>query len=127
MELIAFVTGLILLEYMIITMAVGKARVDTGISAPAISGDEVFERHFRVQQNTLEQLIVVLPALWIFAHVVRVDVAAGLGALFIVGRFLYFRAYVADPTKRTLGFLSGFLATVILVLGSIIGAGMKLI
>ena len=127
MDLVVFVTSLILLEYVVIFMAVGKARVTSGIEAPAVTGDPVFERHIRVQQNTVEQLVLVLPAMWLFASVVRPDVAAGLGMLFVIGRFMYFRAYVADPKKRGTGFIIGGLATLVMVLGAVIGSGMKLL
>ena len=63
MELIALITVLVAAEYFFLAIMVGKARSDCGIAAPAIVGDEKFERVFRVQQNTLEQLIIFFPAL----------------------------------------------------------------
>ena len=58
MEPIALVTILVAAEYFFLTIMVGKSRSETGIAAPNIIGDPKFERVFRVQQNTLEQLIV---------------------------------------------------------------------
>ncbi|MCB1688440.1 MAG: MAPEG family protein, partial [Halioglobus sp.] len=93
-----------------------------GVSAPAVSGDPIFERYYRVQQNTLELLVLFVPGIWMFAHYVSADVAAGLGVVFIVGRFLYFKGYVADPKSRSLGFALSFLPAQILLIGGLVGA-----
>ena len=98
------------------------ARGKYGIEAPATTGNEIFERKFRVQQNTLEQLIVFLPALWMFGTFVSATIGAGLGVVFLVGRVVYAMGYVSDPKKRTPGFLMGFLANAALVVGSLGGA-----
>lgn len=127
MEIIAIITILALVEYMVFSARVGAARGKYGVAAPATSGNEIFERFNRVQQNTLEQLIVFVPALWIFAKYTHINGAAALGVLFIVGRAVYAVSYVADPTKRTAGFLMGFLANTALVLGSLYGATKELL
>jgi glutathione S-transferase len=127
MELVAVVIALALIEYAIFSMLVGKARGTYGIDAPAISGHPTFERYYRVHQNTLEALISFIPGMVLFAYYVSADVAAGLGALFLIGRVLYLRAYVADPKSRTLGFVLGYIPTQILVIGGLIGAVMKLL
>ncbi len=106
----ALVTLLLLLEYMTFMMLVGKARGTYDIKAPAVAGNELFERHYRVQMNTLEQLAVTLPALWLCAVFFDPRVAAGLGLAFFVGRILYRNAYVADPASRGTGMIIGFLA-----------------
>jgi glutathione S-transferase len=125
MHLVAFVIALALLEYFVFGFLVGRARGTYNVPAPATSGNPIFERYFRVHQNTLEQLVIFVPCMLIFAHVVSEQIAAGLGLVFIVGRVLYLRGYVADPAKRGLGFAIGALAQVTLLLGSVIGAGMK--
>lgn len=121
MELTAVVTAFLLLEFFFFMGMVGKARGDYDVQAPAIAGHPVFERYFRVHQNTMEQLIVVLPCMWIFGSFISQPVAAGLGLLFGIGRIMYFRGYVADPAKRSIGFAIGGLATLVLVLGALIG------
>jgi uncharacterized MAPEG superfamily protein len=75
-----------------------------------------------VQQNTGEQLLLFLPALYLFAGYVSAPVAALLGLVFIVGRGLYARGYVADPAQRSTGFTIGFVATAVLLVGGLAGA-----
>ena len=122
MEYLAIVTALALLEYQGIGFLVGRARGKYGIKAPATSGHEIFDRTFRVHQNTLEQLVIFLPSLWLFGMYVRPRWGAAIGLAFIVGRVLYVRGYIADPEKRGQGFLIGFVANVLLLLGGLIGA-----
>lgn len=122
MHWIAVVGLLALVEYMVIAGLVGAARGKYGVKAPAITGNDVFERYFRVQQNTLEQLVIFLPALWLFGSYVSAGAGAIIGLVFIVGRVVYLRGYVADPEKRGLGFGITFLANAILVLGGLGGA-----
>ena len=93
----------------------------------ACSGDEGFERLFRVQQNTLEQLIVFVPASFAFAQFVSPVWAPILGVIFIVGRFLYAAEYVKEPKTRTLGFALTFLPNAALLVGALIGVVIKII
>lgn len=127
MSLVALVTSLILVEYFVFTLLVGRARAKTGIEAPAVSGDPLLERAMRVQLNTLEQMVVVIPAMWIFAQFNSASVAAGLGILFVIGRAIYCVSYMKEPSKRTLGFVLGMLASVILMFGALYGAGMAVL
>lgn len=121
MEWIVLITLLVAAEYFFLAVMVGKARSETGIHAPCCTGDERFERIFRVQQNTLEQLIIFFPALWIFGYYVSATFGAGLGVLFLIGRIMYARGYVQHPDKRAPGFILGSLATLALILGGIVG------
>jgi uncharacterized MAPEG superfamily protein len=122
MDYVAIVALLALLQYVAFGMAVGHARAKYGVKAPSIAGHEVFERYFRVQQNTLELIVVLLPALWLFAQYVDAAWAAALGVVYLVGRTLYFFGYVRDPAKRELGFALTALPIVVLLLGALIGA-----
>lgn len=119
---IHLVTLIALLEYFGFAMAVGRARYRYGVKAPATTGNEDFERYYRVQMNTLEQLIIFIPALWAFAIFVNVTWATVLGAIFIVGRALFFTGYVKAAEKRSLGFSLSMLPTLALLIGGIYGA-----
>lgn len=122
MKYVAVVALLALLQYVFFGIAVGRARGKYGVAAPAVAGHEVFERYFRVQQNTLELLVVLLPALWLFALYVSTTWAVWLGLVYIVGRTLYFLGYVKDPAKREIGFGLTILPILALVIGALVGA-----
>jgi len=126
MELIAIVTGLAVLQAFYFSFKVGQARVKHEINAPAMSGHADFERAARVHGNTIEQLVIFLPGLWMFGTYVDAQIGAGIGLLFIVGRFIYGNAYLGDPKSRTAGFGIGALSMLVLVVGGMIGAGMNL-
>jgi uncharacterized membrane protein YecN with MAPEG domain len=125
MALVAIVAALALIEYMVFMIQCGQARGRFGVAAPAQSGHPLFERYFRVQQNTVEQLVVFLPALLGFALFVSTAWAAAFGVVFIVGRALYARGYVLDPAKRGPGFLLTIASNSVLVLGTLIGAALE--
>ena len=114
MAYIELVTVLALLQFLYFGILVGHARTRYGIKAPAVSGDATFERYYRVQVNTLELLVIFLPALWMASGHIAPPWTAALGAVYLVGRFIYLRAYVQAPEKRSLGF--GLSALPILVL-----------
>lgn len=92
------------------TAAVGIARKRHDIRAPAMTGHPDFERAYRVQMNTLEWVVMVLPCLWIAAAFVGDGVAAVFGAVWIGARAWYAVAYRRDPASRGAGFLVAALA-----------------
>lgn len=122
MEAIAVVTILALMQFYLFGIQVGQMRAKHGIKAPAITGHSEFERMFRVQQNTMEQLVMFVPALWMFAYFSKPLWGAAIGLVFIVGRYLYKRSYVADASKRGPGFAIGAVAIAILLIGGLIHA-----
>ena len=111
-----------LVEYFGFAAAVGRARHRFGIKAPATSGNPDFERYYRVQMNTLEILVIFIPALWTFALFVSENVAVILGLVFVVGRLLYFTGYTKAADKRSLGFAISSLPMMILLAGGLFGA-----
>jgi len=122
MELVEIVISLALLQFVYFAMRVGAARGKYQVAAPAVSGHEIFERYFRVQMNTLEQLVVFVPASFLFGANISPRWAAAIGVIYLVGRFIYLRDYVAEPKKRSLGFGLSFLPTLVLLLGGLGGA-----
>jgi len=127
-SLIALVTLLSLALFFWMGADVARARIRFGVFAPAVTGHPEFERHFRVQANTLEGLVLFLPALWVFAltidglrgSVLGDKIGAALGLVWIVGRVIYMRSYVRDPASRALGFGVQALATVLLLMGGLV-------
>ena len=115
----AIVTIVALLVYFYMSLQVGRARGKSGIAAPAMTGDPLLERAVRVHINTLEWLPLFLGGLWLFAIYWNECVAAGLGVVWIVGRLIYSAGYMADPGKRSTGFLIQFAAAGILLLGAL--------
>ncbi|MFT3792611.1 MAG: MAPEG family protein [Rudaea sp.] len=122
MPWIDLVTLLAVLEFLGMVVLVGRARVRYQVRAPATTGNEHFERWFRVQQNTLETLIMFLPAFWIAAHYWPAMWIAPIGLVYLVGRVLYLVGYVRDPRSRTLGYLLSALPVVVLVALGLAGA-----
>ncbi len=123
MALVFVVILLALLEYMVLTALVGRARMRYGIQAPATTGHPEFERAYRVHQNTLECLIVFVPAVWIFGLYVSAAWGAVLGVLFVAARAIYAVGYLRSPDRRRLGAGLTLLANAVLVVGGLIGLG----
>ena len=124
---IELVTLLAVIQFFCFAFFVGSARVKYGIRAPATSGNLEFERYFRVQQNTLETLIMFLPGLWIAAHYWSATWIALVGAVYLVGRVLYFFSYVRDPNSRTLGYALSIGPVGVLVVAGLVGIAMAII
>ena len=126
-DLVIIVGVLALIQYIAFAMLVGRARGKYDVKAPATGGDPVFERYFRVQQNTLEQLVVFLPAIFLYSHLGNPMYAAGFGVVYLIGRMIYLRSYVKDPGSRTLGFMLTFLPSVLMLIGALFMAAQNLL
>jgi glutathione S-transferase len=120
-HLVALVAILSLALYFYMGIRVGQARIKFNVPAPAMTGQPEFERTARVQTNTLEGLVIYLPALFLFSSHVHDYIAAALGAMWIVGRYVYMEGYIDAPEKRSAGFGIQALATLILLLGALVG------
>jgi uncharacterized membrane protein YecN with MAPEG domain len=118
-SLVAIVTLLSLVLYVMMGLRVGEARTKFGVVAPAVTGDPEFERRFRVQSNTLEWLPTYLVSLWLFAIYWNDRAAAVLGVIWIVGRILYMTSYSKDASSRGPGFGIQALATLVLLFGAL--------
>lgn len=127
MTWIILVSLLALAQYLWFGVLVGRARGRYGVVAPAVTGHPMFERYYRVQMNTLELLVLLLPSLAFASLYLRPLWPALLGVVYLIGRQLYCRAYVADPAKRELGFQLSMLPIVALLLIGIVGSILKLL
>jgi uncharacterized membrane protein YecN with MAPEG domain len=117
----ALVTVAALAVYVFTFMRVATARGQYKVEAPAITGNPDFERVFRVQQNTLEQLVLFLPLLWLFAAIWG-DRWALIGLAWPVGRLMYAFGYYQAAEKRGMGFAVTALTSFALLIGVVVGA-----
>jgi len=127
MEATVIVTILALMQYSIFGVQVGMFRGKYEVRAPAQSGHEQFERMNRIHLNTLEQLIVFIPALWMHAYYANPLYGAIIGAVFIVGRFAYRSEYLKDPSSRSPGFSMTFIPSAVLLVWTLVVVVMKLL
>lgn len=118
---------LALTQYLWFGFLVGRARGRYGVVAPAVTGHPIFERYYRVQMNTLELLVLLLPSLAYASLYVAPLWPVLLGVVYLIGRQLYCAAYVADPAKRELGFSLSMLPIVALLLIGIVGSILRLL
>lgn len=121
MAWVDLVALLALAQFIFFGVLVGRARVQFGVKAPATSGHEGFDRIYRVQMNTLELLVVFLPSLYLAARHFPAAGLAAAGAVYLLGRLVYWRAYVANPGSRGLGFMLSALSAYGLLLAALVG------
>ena len=120
-KLTALVTVLSVVYTIYLALRVGGQRTKTGIAAPATTGHPDFERAFRIHMNMVEQMIVFLPVLWLSVAVIG-DLWAGIaGFVWLAGRALYAVSYTKDPAKRGPGMGIAMLATMVLIVASLVG------
>jgi uncharacterized membrane protein YecN with MAPEG domain len=117
----ALVTVAALAFYVFAMTRVGNARRTYNVAAPAIAGNPDFERIFRVQANTLEQMVFFLPVLWLFAAIWGDGWAALIGIVWPVGRVIYALGYYQAAEKRAVGFAITALSSIVLLIGVVIG------
>jgi glutathione S-transferase len=122
MELVAIVTLLAVVEFIVFGMQVGSARGKYSVEAPATTGHDMFERLYRIHYNTLEQLIIFLPGLWLFGVYIGYTWAAGIGAVYLAGRIVYSLSYAKDPATRGTGMLLSVLPCWVLIIGGLVGS-----
>ncbi|MBO0349411.1 MAPEG family protein [Phormidium pseudopriestleyi FRX01] len=117
----SLVTVSALIVYFVVTINVGRARFKYKILPPAMSGNSDFERVVRVHENTLEQMILFLPALWIFSEFVSPVWAGVIGSFWVLGRIVYAWGYYQAAEKRGIGFAISSLTSMVLLIGSLVG------
>jgi glutathione S-transferase len=121
MKCTAWTTLAALLVYFWVSANVGRARGKYKVPAPSIDGPVAFQSIYRVQANTVEQMVLFLPALWMCAYFLGDRWAAAGGVAWIAGRIIYALGYYKDPARRGLGFGISLLASLALMAGTIAG------
>ena len=122
MKFVHLIAMLAVAQYIFFAFKVGVARGKYNVKAPATTGHEMFDRIYRVQSNTLEQLVCFLPALFVAALYWPPVIVALIGVLYLVGRLFYWLAYMKDPATRGTGFMMTFASIVLLLLAAVAGA-----
>ena len=126
MQYVELVALIAVLQFFFFGFMTGRARLQSGLKAPAMTGHEGFERMYRVQMNTLELLVVFLPALFLAGKYWPSLWVASLGSVYLIGRFIYWRAYVTEPAGRTIGFVLSMVPTLALLILAFIGIVLSL-
>lgn len=114
--IVTLITGIVVFA---MALTVSRTHSKTGILAPTMTGDAVLERVIRAHSNTLEWLPIFLASMWLFAIYWSATWAAGLGAVWIIGRIIYFVGYRSDANKRFPGFFIQTIAHFALMLGAL--------
>ena len=121
MKYTALVTVASLVLTFVLSLRVGKMRQLHGVTAPATTGHQDFERANRIHQNTIEQLVLFLPLLWLALYVLGDVITAIVGAIWIIGRVVYANAYFKDPAGRQSGMAITSVSTAALLLATLWG------
>lgn len=125
MEYIAIIILVALTQFTFFAIRTGLARITYGVKAPSTAGHETWERLYRIHQNTMEQLIVFIPGMVIFAMYVSETWALLPSIVFIVGRRLYSFKYLKDLASRVTGMALTFLHTIGLGVAGLIWLGLS--
>ena len=121
MPFTALVTVAAVVLTFVLSLRVGAMRQRHGVKAPAMTGHPEFERANRVHQNTVEQLVLFLPLLWLALYVLGDAITGLAGAVWIVGRIVYASGYARDPAARQSGMAITTLPIAVLLLASLWG------
>ena len=126
MEITAIIILIALLQYILFVIRVGLSRNKYNVQAPRTTAMKPGKRLFRIQQNTLEQLVIFIPGMVIFTTYVSESWALLPGILFILGRQIYSGLYLKDPASRGPGMALSFFSNIGLVIAGLIGIGLQL-
>lgn len=104
---------------------VGYMRTKWNIKAPATVGHPDFERAFRIHSNTVENLVLFFPLLWIASIFYGGTIPFWLGIAWVVSRLVYAFGYAQKNTQlRAPGAQLSFLSLLGLLVLSAIGLSM---
>ncbi|MHA1544571.1 MAG: MAPEG family protein [Alphaproteobacteria bacterium] len=110
-EYTALVTILAIIVTLFFMFRTGLNRGKYKIKAPKMSGNETWERICRVHGNTVEQMVIFLPALWLAALTGGDKLAAAVGLVWPIARLFYSKLYLSNPKGRGPGILLTILPT----------------
>ena len=104
---------------------VGLMRGRHRIEAPTCVGHPDFERAFRIHANTVENLVLMIPVLWIASVYYGGQLPFWIGLAWVVSRIVYAVGYAQqNPKMRAPGAGIGFLCILaLMILGALGVAG----
>ena len=128
-HLVAIDTLLAVLITFLASGRVSQMRMKHGIHGPATVGHPDFERAFRAHLNTVENMILYIPLLWMAAFFYGGQLPFWVGLVWIVGRGLYIIGYATNDTrKRGPGALLSYISRAGLAVLAVLGLlGIQLI
>ena len=122
MNLAAIDTLLAVLLTFILGGRVGQMRGRHKVQAPATTGHPDFERAFRTHMNTVENMVLMLPALWVASLTYGGQLPFWIGLAWVVSRVIYAFGYAqSNAQMRAPGAVIGFLSILALVVLGAIG------
>jgi len=127
MDIIALIILLAVVQLLFFGMLTGFSRGKFGVDAPATTGNEEWERRFRVQQNTMEHMVAFVPAIYLCATYANQTLAIVAGCVYLIGRCIYAYTYIKDPKTRALGMILSFFPTAVMVLAALGGVLMNIL
>ena len=122
MYIIEIIALLAVSQLFVFGALVGSQRRVSGIDAPTMTGHVGLERMIRVHMNTLEIIVPFLVGLLIAGKFWSVWIVAPIGVIYLVGRIIYWRTYMANPAGRTVGFVMSVFPIAALVILGLLGA-----
>ena len=122
MNLAAIDTLLAVLLTFILGGRAGQMRGRHKVQAPATTGHPDFERAFRTHMNTVENMVLMLPALWVASLTYGGQLPFWIGLVWVVSRVIYAFGYAQSNVQmRAPGAVIGFLSILALVVLGAIG------
>jgi glutathione S-transferase len=119
--LTAAVTVLAILILLAFAIRVARTRRRTNIPPPAMMGTPELERALRIHGNTVEQLVIFLPALWLSALYFQGWIPPAIGLVWCLGRVIYGVGYSREAKGRYPGFFLTIFPSLILIVLAVIG------
>jgi glutathione S-transferase len=118
--LTATVTLLAVLILLAFAIRVARTRRKVNLP-PAMMGAPELERALRIHGNTVEQIVIFLPALWLSSLYFQGWAPPAIGLVWCLGRIIYAVGYSKDPRARFPGFFLTIFPSLILIVLAIIG------
>ncbi|XP_041358586.1 microsomal glutathione S-transferase 2-like [Gigantopelta aegis] len=115
---VTLISGLQLVQ---MARRVGKLRLKLKIEYPTMTGDPLFERVLRAQQNSFEFHPIFLSSLWMSSLFFHQVPSSLMGIVYIYSRQKYIEGYSKDAESRLPGFKLGMKSMMVMLAMSVAG------